>query len=467
MFRSRLVLHMGPLLSAATAPLGGRQLICGVINAESMSHLLLDMFSDPSGGMTQPRSMPVLRRGFRSSAPAWAKTYYDTLGVTRGASDSEIKKAFYKLAKQYHPDTNQDDPTAAKKFQEVQHAYDTLRDPQKRSAYDQLGHAAYESAEAGGGAPGSGGPFGGASAGVHVDPEDLFREFFGSSGGGGSAANFQGTIFEHIFSGGAGGGFGGRARRGRSLQAALTITFEEAVKGTSRVIDPSSIGVRGSHGAPVEIEIPPGVDSGFQLRVDGKGLPGPQGTPPGDLLIQIHVLPSPRFQREGFDLYSEATVGIADAALGTSVEVPTVDGRAEVKVKPGTQPGDKLRMRGYGIPMDLVGQRGRRGDQYVIVKVSVPKILTARQKELLEELRSGKKPSTKGGSSFSGSATSHSGGGGGAASGVEVDSNMDDSKGTSSGVGDEETKQRSNESKESDKKDAGGDKKEKKRGWFF
>jgi len=247
----------------------------------------------------------------------------------------------------------------------------------------------------------------------------------------------------------------------------LTITFEEAVKGTSRVIDPSSIGVRGSHGAPVEIEIPPGVDSGFQLRVDGKGLPGPQGTPPGDLLIQIHVLPSPRFQREGFDLYSEATVGIADAALGTSVEVPTVDGRAEVKVKPGTQPGDKLRMRGYGIPMDLVGQRGRRGDQYVIVKVSVPKILTARQKELLEELRSGKKPSTKGGSSFSGSATSHSGGGGGAASGVEVDSNMDDSKGTSSGVGDEETKQRSNESKESDKKDAGGDKKEKKRGWFF
>lgn len=374
-------------------------------------------------------------RGFHSSNAALAQTYYDILGVGRGASDAEIKKAYYALAKKYHPDTNQGDPQAAKKFQDVQRAYDTLRDPQKRTAYDQLGHTAYEAADASGGAPGSGGgPFGGGQ-GMHVDPEDLFREFFGGGAGSGAAGGFQGTIFEHVF----GGGFGGAARRGRSIQAGITISFEEAIKGTRRTIDPSSLGLRGMSGSssPVEIVIPAGVDNGFQLRVEGKGLPGPQGLPPGDLLLQIMVAPSPKFQRDGFDVYTEAKIGLADAALGTMVEVPTVDGRAEVKVRPGTQPGDKLRMRGYGVPMDLIGQRGRKGDQYVIVRVSVPRTLTQRQKELLEEFRGGK-PAT----------------------------NYDVPKSSTSSKVEEGDKNETDESDAENKENEDKSKK-KKRGWFF
>ena len=179
---------------------------------------------------------------------------------------------------------------------------------------------------------------------------------------------------------------------------------------------------------PIDINIPPGVDNGFQMNVEGKGLPGPKGVPPGDLIVQIMVMPSMKFQRDGFDLYTEASIGIADAVLGTSVDVPTVDGRAEVKVKPGTQPGDKLRMRGYGVPMDLVGQRGRRGDQYVVVKVTVPKYVTARQKELLEEFRGGKPASGPPSSSNPSSSTSSDASSGTSSTGSSSSSSGSDSK---------------------------------------
>jgi DnaJ-class molecular chaperone len=325
-----------------------------------------------------------------------------------------------------------------------------------------MGHANYEHAENTGGAPGAGGPFDGGGPGMQVDPEDLFREFFGGGGGGGrggGAGGFQGTIFEHIFGGGGGaGGFG--MRRGRSIQAGITISFEDAIKGTSRLVDTSSLGIPNAPSRPVEIKIPAGVDNGFQLRVEGQGLPGPQGAPPGDLIVQIMVMPSLRFQRDGFDLYTEAAVNIADAALGTAVEVPTIDGRSEVKVKAGTQPGDKLRMRGYGVPMDLVGQRGRRGDQYVVVKVTVPKHLTERQKELLEEFRGGKPVRGSGG-----------GGGSGGASNTTTSSSK---KGTSGDKSSSTTSTAANgEEKdgEKDSADGGGgggeNKKKKKKGWFF
>ena len=413
-------------------------------------------FSSSRHQSTLPsRGIGQQERRFRTSAIAY-KTFYETLEVPQGASDSEIKKAFYKLAKRYHPDTNKDDPEAAKKFQEVQRAYDTLRDPQKRAAYDQLGHAAYEAAETGGAAPGAGpggaGPFG---AGAHVDPEDLFREFFGA--GGRQGGGFQGTIFE--FFGGAMGDAGGfaRPRKGRSIQVSVTVSFEEAVKGTTRVLDPSSLGIRSGR-QPVEITIPAGVDNGFQMRVEGQGLPGPQGTPPGDLLLQIMVLPSYRFERDGFDVYTEARISVIDAMLGTEVEVPTIDGKAEVKIKAGTQPGDKLRMRGYGVPMDVIGQRGRKGDQYVTVKVQVPKTLTARQRELLEEFRGGKPAGP--GRGWQGDASRT-----GASSGASRSSRWMGSDGRS---GSEKASEETKEGKGEDSKqtDANQDEKPKKRGWF-
>ena len=182
------------------------------------------------------------------------------LGVPKGSSDAEIKKAYYKLAKQYHPDTNQGNPSAAKQFQEVGRAYDTLRDPQKRAAYDQVGHDSYERMEAGGGAPG--GPGGGGGGGMQVDPEELFRMFFGGGGGGGGrggggGGGFQGMIFEQVF---GGGGFGARQRRGQSIQTMMTISFDEAVKGTRKVVDLSSIGMASAK--PVEVSIPAGEEGG-------------------------------------------------------------------------------------------------------------------------------------------------------------------------------------------------------------
>lgn len=327
------------------------------------------------------------RRLFHATASSLASDFYSTLGVSRGAAEGEIKKAYYKLAKQYHPDTNQDDPEAAKKFQEVQRAYDTLRDPQKRAAYDQLGHAAYESAESTGGAPGGGdGPFG-----PGVDAEELLRSFFGGGRGGGrgGAGGFEGTIFEHMFTGGGGQWSGSRRPMRQVLRAGMTISFDEAMKGAKKVLNLASFGIRDPGAKPVEVSIPPGVDSGFQLRLDGV-LQGGPNSPSADLLLQIMVAPSNTFRRDEFDLYIDVPVNMVDAALGTTVEVPTIDGRAEVKIKPGTQPSDRLRMRGYGVRMDAFGHRGRRGDQYVVVHVTVPRTLTAHQRQLLEEFKEGK-----------------------------------------------------------------------------
>lgn len=184
----------------------------------------------------------------------------------------------------------------------------------------------------------------------------------------------------------------------------MRISFEDAVKGAKKSVNLSQLNIPNL----VEINIPAGADAGMQLRLEGV-IPGGPQSPAGDLLVTLVVDPSPTFRREDFDLYVDVPIDMADAALGTSVNVPTVDGTAEVTIKPGTQPNDKLRMRGYGVMMDVVGERGRRGDQYVRVLVRVPTNLTSRQKELLEELRGGKR---SGSSSGSGSSNGTGGGSG-------------------------------------------------------
>jgi len=305
-------------------------------------------------------------RQFHGSRVAEAplRDYYDILGVPRGASESDIKRAYYKLAKKYHPDTNKDDPRAAELFQEAQKAYETLRDPEKRQVYDQVGREGMENMESGGGG------FGG----------NPFQGFHGSMGGQPFPEGFE-DIFDTFF---GGQGFAQSRRRGRDMRAAVRLSFMEAIRGVRRNLE-----FRVDNGPPksVSVDIPGGVDDGFQMQVRGQGgAPRESGGQPGNLYIEIQVEPHKVFKREGSTIYVETDVGMVDAALGTHIRIPTVDGDVEMTIRPGTQAGDHLMMRGRGAPRLRGGSpRGDRGDQIVIVRVVTPTRLTARQRELLQE----------------------------------------------------------------------------------
>eukprot|EP00891_Asterochloris_glomerata_P007030 jgi/Astpho2/7030/Aster-01883 len=274
------------------------------------------------------------------------KDYYDVLGVSKSSSDSEIKKAYYKLAKQYHPDTNKDNKEAQQKFQEISTAYDTLRDPQKRSMYDR----------------------------------ELFRTMFGGAFAGGNMGGFDlGSMF---------GGGGGRQafRRGPDLQVRVRIPFREAVKGTQQELKLPMRDVTGRQTTrSVMVNIPAGISRGQVLQVHGEGgAPRQQGGSPGDLVVEVDVQPDPTFERVGDDLHVKLAVDFTDLALGTTAKVPTIDGDKELSIRPGTQATDRLRMRGYGVPHL---QQPGRGDQYVHVEVKLPRRLTQRQRELLQEFK--------------------------------------------------------------------------------
>lgn len=343
--------------------------------------------------------------------------YYDVLGVPRGASQEEIKKAYRKLARKLHPDVNKE-PGAEERFKTINEAYSVLGDPEKRAQYDQFGHAAFEE-------PGQGG-FGGFGGFGFDDLGDLFSEFFG-------------------------GGFGPRQtqrpRRGADLRYELTIEFEEAAFGTETEITiPRTVICEHCHGNQAEpgtpivtcpdcsgsgqirtvqqtpfgqfattrtcprcqgegktfeqpctvchgsgterkmsrvtVKVPGGIDDGQTLRLAGKGEAGYRGGPPGDLLIALRVKPHKFFRREGYNVLYEASISFVQAALGDEIEVPTLDGDVKLRIPEGTQSGRVLRMRGKGIP-HLRGSG--RGDQLVQVKVVTPTKLTAKQKELLRE----------------------------------------------------------------------------------
>jgi len=295
---------------------------------------------------------------------ATKRDYYEILGVGKSSSLDEIKRAYRKLALEWHPDRNKSS-NANEKFKEINEAYAVLSDKDKRSAYDQFGHAAFQP---GGGFGGAGsGPFGG------TRQQGPFTYTYYTGGGGGQPAGFPFDseffnpfeIFEQFF----GGGFSPRGARARREVYEITVDFMEAVKGATKEIHLPR-GRAGEGSTRKTIKLPAGVDSGSRIRFD-------------DFDIVVSVRPSREFHREGDDLVVEKEIAFREAALGAIVEVATIDGPLKLRIQPGTQPGTLFRLRGKGVPHVRMGGRG---DEYVKITLRVPTRLSRRQKEILAEL---------------------------------------------------------------------------------
>jgi curved DNA-binding protein len=309
------------------------------------------------------------------------KDYYKILGVDKGADEKEVKRAFRRLARQYHPDVNPDDPRAEERFKEINEAYEVLSDPEKRSKYDRLG-ADWQRWERTGGRPGdfdwsrytTGQPGGG----VHVrygTPEDLQDMFGGSS-------PFS-DFFSQIFGGGGPSGRGGfqyqtPTRRGQDYEQPVEITLAEAYHGSSRILE--------RDGQRLEIKIPAGAKTGTRIRMSGEGGGGVGGGPAGDLYLKVTVLPDPRFERKGDDLYTTVKTDLFTMLLGGEIRVPTIDGEVMLRVPPETQNGRTFRLREKGMPK--LRQPSQHGDLFARVEVRLPTKLTERQRDLLAELKS-------------------------------------------------------------------------------
>lgn len=291
------------------------------------------------------------------------RDYYEVLGVAKSASADEIKRAFRKKAVELHPDRGGDE----EQFKELNEAYEVLKDGQKKAAYDQFGHAA-------GAHQAGGGQYGGGAGAQGFDGFD-FSQFTG-----GGQAGFSG--FEDLF----GAFFGGARSRPRDVEVSMTIDFREAIFGvtkeiTLRVADHQK-GERKQEG--VKVKIPAGIDDGQSIRLSGHGEVNQQGAK-GDLYVHIRVRPDKEFQRQGSHIVSRIKVGMIDAALGTTAEVTTLDGKVKVKIPAGTQHGKVLKLTGKGVP--LVNNSSRRGDHLIEILIEVPHKLSAKQKKLLEDFR--------------------------------------------------------------------------------
>jgi len=357
------------------------------------------------------------------------RDYYEVLGLAKGATDDQIKKAYRKLSKQYHPDINKE-PDAEDKFKEISEAYEILSDSQKKAAYDQYGHAGVDPSYGGGFGQGGGfGGFSGFGGGAGFDFDDILGSFFGGGGGFGSSARMNPNA----------------PRQGNDLQYKLNLSFEEAIFGTEKDIEyarEDNCGTCSGSGAKpgtspvtcskchgqgrvvverqtplgrmqtqqvcdvcrgtgkeikekcptcqgnghvsnkhkVKVNVPAGVDDGQQMRLAGQGEAGINGGPHGDLYVVFMVKASEKFERNGADIYYEMPINFAQAALGDEIDVPTVHGDVKLKVPAGTQTGTKFRLRGKGAPR-LRGSGN--GDQTVITKVVTPKSMNDEQKEAL------------------------------------------------------------------------------------
>jgi DnaJ-class molecular chaperone len=305
--------------------------------------------------------------------------YYKALGVSKSASADEIRKAYKKLSKKYHPDANKD-KDASERFKQVQEAYDVLQDPQKRKQYDQFGQVF-----PGGGPQGQPFPWagGGAAGAGPIDLGDLF--------GGGQ------IDIEQIFGGAFGGAGAGRRhtrsapRRGDDVEVEIEVPFQIAVEGGNYDLSLD----RGGKPERLSVKIPAGVDTGSVVRLAGQGHPGASGGPAGDLLVRIRAAPHPWFRREGNNLLVDLPVTVTEAALGARVEVPTLtEGMVVVTIPPGTSSGAKLRLRGKGVRDRHTNERG---DQFAVVKIVVPRQPGERAVELLRELARVEPQSPRGG----------------------------------------------------------------------
>jgi molecular chaperone DnaJ len=357
--------------------------------------------------------------------------YYELLGVSRKAAQKEIRQAYRKLARKYHPDLNPGDKSSEEKFKQVQEAYDVLSDAKKRQMYDQFG---FET-------PGSGGmPSGPEDGDVHFDFGGF--DFGGGAGQAGGATSFRDLFSQFFRGGGAAVEAPSHAEAGSSLEYQIEISFWEAVRGTVKKLTISRLDTctdchgTGTVGQPqtcaacggtgqvtqtsgkmrfnltcpqcggtgrtqnicrlcggggrvrradtIEVRIPAGVQTGSRVRVAGRGNAGTGGESPGDLYIITDVQPHPFFDRRGDDIYTTVPITVTEAALGSKIEVPTIDGRSLLRVPPGTNSGQKLRLREKGVPS--VRNPKLRGDQYVELQVMVPKPVDERVRELLKEL---------------------------------------------------------------------------------
>jgi curved DNA-binding protein len=327
------------------------------------------------------------------------KDYYKTLGVSKTASEKELKAAYRKLARKYHPDVNPGDKGAEGKFKELNEAYEVLGDPEKRKKYDDLGSnwRQYEQAQQPGysaGAPFQGGsPFGGGYSGGAwnvnmggeprggyrtMTPEEM-EEMFGGAG----ESPF--SDFFKTFFGGDVARERTRASAGRDLEHEIELSLEEAFAGTTRRLTIQQDG----QARTLDVRIPAGVKTGSRVRAAGGGEAGARGGAAGDLYLRVRLRPHPNFEVRGQDLYTKVSVPLTTAVLGGEAEVPTLTGTVRLKIPELTQPGQTLRIKGQGMP--TVGKPKERGDLYATVEIALPKKLTERQRTLFEELRSTEK----------------------------------------------------------------------------